>query len=228
MNIFITMPKRWKKLLAAVVLRLSKRSHHVLQLAIQHTPEALRAQALTCLPNLNPELLERLLAAGVISPADFKTDDIIGYVQKCNYAGLDSLVAHGADPAAWGPSVLLRASYSHKTTEWFAQHMPILPVLEQMTLHQSRQMRWNNYDSLMQDEETAACLLWFAARHDRRCVLWSQRFGKIRTRANFLAHSGRALRALINKRYRKVWLDKLRWLSASDLASVGLDWSSFI
>lgn len=223
------MPKRWKALLTAAILRSSlRKSRYILRQAVRYAPVELRMQTLMCLPNLNPKIIDYLLSAGIINPADFKTDDIIWYVHNINcIAYFESLVAHGADPAAWGPSVLFQISYDREMTKWFMQHTPILPVLERMTLRQSYRMRWNNYNSLMQDEETTACLLWIAARHDHRCVLWSHRFGKIRTRANFLAHSGRALRELVNKRYRKVWLDKLRWLSASDLASVGLDWSSF-
>jgi hypothetical protein len=203
---------------------------------MQYAPERLRAQILTRLSDLNPKLLDGLLTAGVVSLADFKSDDIKNYIFSGNLDGLDTLVAHGADPAAWClyewfPYAMLRIASNSRISDsikWLMQRTSTLSVLEKMNWYQSSGMCTVHYDMLKQDKAVAACLLWFAARHDHRCVLLFPRFSAIRTRTNFLAHGGRALRALINKRHKRFWLGKLQWLSASDLSSVGLEWSSFI
>ena len=230
------MPRQWDKILTAAVLQSPERFNRTLQRVMQYAPERLRAQILVRLSDLNPKLLDGLLTAGVVSLADFKSDNIKDYIFSGNLDGLDTLVAHGADPAAWClyewfPYAILRIAsnrgISH-SIRWLIQRTSILPALEKMNWNQSCGMCSVHYDALGQDKEAAACLLWFAAQHGHRCVLLFRRFSAIRTRTNFLAHSGRALRALINKRHKRFWLGKLQWLSASDLSSVGLEWSSFI
>jgi hypothetical protein len=230
------MPRQWDKILTAADLQSPERFNRTLQRVMQYAPEKLRAQILTRLSDLNPKLLDGLLTAGVISLADFKPDDIKNHIFSGSLDSLNTLVVHGADPAAWClyewfPYAILRIAsnrgISH-SIRWLMQRTSMLPALEKMNWNQSSGMGTVHYDMLKQDKAAAACLLWFAARHDHRCVLLFSRFSAIRTRTNFLAHNGRALRALINKRHKRFWLGKLQWLSVSDLASVGLEWSSFI
>lgn len=230
------MPRRWDKILTAAVLQSPERFNRTLQRVMQYAPEKIRARMLARLSDLNPKLLDGLLTAGVISIADFKPDDIKNHIFSGSLDSLNTLVLHGADPAAWClyewfPYAILRIASNcgiMHSIRWLMQRTSILPALEKMSWSQSSGMCTVHYDMLLRDKEAAACLLWFAARHDHRYVLLYPRFNTIRTRTNFLAHNGRALRALINKRHKRFWLGKLRWLSVSDLSSVGLEWLSFI